>query len=106
MSHGYETIDPAIDAWVERHSFTLFTQVDGSTNQFRCVYLSSSSGECCQIWIDLPANDLVSRHAREIESRHDEEMRMDWIAPIAGLGDTLDRAVVQVRQWFRRAPIK
>ena len=104
MASCYERIDPTIWNWVARHSLTLFTSTDGIDDCFRCVYLSSPYGECCQIWIDPVVAASVSFHAAEVESRDDEEMRVDWEVPIRELGAALDSAIVHVHHWFDRGP--
>ena len=99
----YAQIDPIIDAWVEKHKFSLFTHTEGMAgSDFRAIYLSSKHGECCQIWIDKPESGRVSLHAADIETRQDEEMRQDWCVPISELSVALDGAVTSVKKWFDR----
>ena len=102
MSQSYEPIDAIISEWTQRHDFTLFTHTAGFSDTFRCVYLSSSSGECCQICIDAPTETSVSVRAAEVESRGNEEMRANWVVPISELGHALENAIAHVHQWFAR----
>lgn len=98
----YAQIDSIISDWVEKHGLTLFTHTSGSDDCFRCVYVSSQHGECCQIWIDPPDESSVFLHAAEIESFDDEKMRKDWVTSIPELGLALDNTLIYVHQWFNR----
>jgi hypothetical protein len=102
-SPGYATIDSTITAWVKRNSFELFDSIEGMPEQnFRAVYLWSGRGECFQIWIDPPESGHVSVHARDIETKLDEEFRHDWRAPASDLEAMLETAVAQVNRWMER----
>ena len=100
---GYSAIDSVIQAWVEKHRFTLFDRIDGHTESFRSVYLSSSEGECFQIWIDEPKAGNVTVHAADVETHNNEQqLRYDWSVPVDELRSALEEAVVQVRNWMAR----
>src|SRR5687768_16970975 len=101
MAQHYEQIDTVIESWALKHGLTIFTGTEGSPSSFRCAYLSSERGECCQIWIEPPHGQLVSLHAAEVETL-DGELRADWAVPISQLGPVLDQAIAHVRQWFAR----
>ena len=96
----YSSIDPVINAWVERHGFSLYTLYAGGPES-RNVYVSGN-GECCQIWIDPPESGRVALHAADVETRSDEEMRQDWHVPVQDLEQTLEEALAFVQQWMRR----
>lgn len=96
----YSSIDPAINAWVKRHGFSLYTRyADGP--ECRNVYVSGN-GECCQIWIDPPESGQVALHATDVETRNNEEMRQDWHVAVHKLEQALEEALAFVRQWMRR----
>lgn len=101
---SYVDIDPIIDAWVERHDFTLFKRYKSNTEpEFRTVYLSSPLGECCQIWIDEPNSGVIGLHVGDVEAKQDEELRQDWCVSISELDTALENAVAFVQKWFRRS---
>jgi hypothetical protein len=104
MSDSYAHIDPTISAWTEKHGFTLFMEVTGHATQCRTVYVSSKSGECCQIWIDAPHDDGVTVHAADVETRNDAPMKMTWQTTALNLETTLDLAVTEVDRWLNRDP--
>jgi len=102
-SQGYASIDSTINAWVEKHSFTLFRTIEGVPEQdFRTVYLSSDRGECFQIWIDPPEAGQVAVHAADIETKLDKEFRHEWRAPVGNLAAVLESAVAEVGRWMVR----
>jgi hypothetical protein len=102
-SQAYASIDPTINAWAEKHSFTLFRTIEGMAAQdFRAVYLSSDRGECFQIWIDPPESGQVAVHAADIETRLDQEFRHEWRAPVDNLAAALESAVAEVGRWMER----
>ena len=101
LTNPYQQIDDTISQWAMRHGLVLITRHEGHDVGFRNVYLGSDD-ECCQIWIDAPHDGLVGVHTADVESRDDEPMNKDWVAPIQELCDTLDIAVVHVRKWFSR----
>ena len=104
MSNPYHQIDPIISAWVARHGYTLFENIAGNVDPCRCVYLSSSSDECCQVWVEVPVGEHVFVHAADVEARGDGCLRMDWKATTASLDATLELAVSAVQKWLARDP--
>jgi hypothetical protein len=98
---AYGPIDGAIDEWAARHKFKLFTAF-GGTPEARAVYLSSTRGECFQIWIDPPESGHVAVHAADVETRGDEAFREDWRVSVQSLPAALDRAVEHVHGWMGR----
>jgi hypothetical protein len=100
---SYSSIDPIINAWTQRHGFTLFTRNEAHEDSiYRAIYTSSPDGECCQIWIEPPKNGRVGLHVVAIEARDDEEMMKDWRVPILELGEALEHAVSFVKTWMAR----
>ena len=93
---SYQDVESAIDVWVERYAFKLL----GGTG--RSIYLSSENGECCQIWIDAPQSGKIKFHVAAVESKDDEEMKMDWEVPVTELPQGSDNAVQFVGNWFVR----
>jgi hypothetical protein len=99
----FALIDSVIFAWVEKHSFKLFTGYQGFEHiACRNVYFSSSKGECCQIWVDPPRSEMVALHAADVETHMDEELRHDWSVPVEKLDAALDDALAFVRKWMDR----
>lgn len=96
----YSSIDSVINAWVERHGFSLYTRYAGGP-ECRNVNVSHND-ECCQIWIDPPESGRVELHAADVETRNDEEMRKDWHVPVHNVEQALEDALVFVLQWMKR----
>src|SRR5258708_15054613 len=59
MSMSYASIDPQIQDWIQRHTLKLFTSQGERESCLRAAYVSSTSGECFQIWIDPPEEGCV-----------------------------------------------
>jgi len=74
-----------------------------SETEFRSVYISSQRGECCQIWIDAPADGFVAVHAADADTINDEEIQNHWRVPVSDAADALEVALEFVRQWLSRA---
>jgi hypothetical protein len=100
ITMAYGEVDEIINEWAAAHKFTLFDEFGGLA--CRAVYLSSSDGECCQIWIDPPIEDEICLHAGDVESKDDVEMQMDWQVPVTELRLALEAAVEAVHQWYAR----
>lgn len=99
---SYAQIDSIILTWVQKHELSLFTSQEGHPElEYRNVYVSSNL-ECCQIWIDKPADGNIELHAAGVETEDDEEMRSDWNVPLVGLDSALENALVYVKNWLDR----
>ena len=100
---SYESIDPVILAWTERHALALFTSIEGMEDvTFRCVYVSGDKGESCQIWVEPPESNHVALHAAGVETRLDEKLKQDWRVPVTDLEHALEHALSTVEQWMAR----
>ncbi|WP_163836737.1 hypothetical protein [Spartinivicinus ruber] len=100
---NYSQIDSTISKWVDKHNLSLFTSVKGNGNtSYRTVYISSTKGECCQIWIDEPISGKVCIHVADVESEQDEKLAKEWCVPLEELGEALDNTISFIYQWFGR----
>jgi hypothetical protein len=63
----YESIDPEIQLWAQRHLLSLFTS--WADCESRYVHVSSVAGECFQISVEPPKDGQVALHARCIEGQ-------------------------------------
>lgn len=97
----YNSIDIVITNWTKRHGLKLFTR-SGDT-EIRNVYLSSTAGECYQIWIDPPVDAKVIVHAACVEGQKDNNLPRDWSAPIPELDRVLEEAFATVIKWMEPA---
>jgi hypothetical protein len=83
MSHA--AVDQIIRDWADANVTKLFLEREGSAARF--CYLSSPQGECYQISVDAPENDLVRVHVWAVETLDDMEAH-----PLNRLRETLDTA--------------
>jgi hypothetical protein len=87
---SYAAVDQIIRDWADANVKKLFLErADGES---RFCYLSSAQGECYQISIDAPENELVRVHVWAVETLDDMEAHLEWLVPIARLRATLDTA--------------
>jgi hypothetical protein len=101
---SYAAIDHAIRAWADANAFSLcLTWAD---HEARFCYLSSPKGECYQISVDPPENELVKVHVWAVETLDDMEAHLEWIVSIPELSAALDIAHKTVREClWRRQPL-
>ena len=97
---SYAQIDSTIEDWLKANSLVLFTSWAGE--QARFCYTSSPQGECVQISIEPPQGGSVRIHVWDVETAGDEEVHMEWLAPVPDLRQALDTALVAARKWFER----
>jgi hypothetical protein len=100
---SYAAVDLTIREWAEANVKKLFVEWAGAEARF--CYLSSPQGECYQITIDPPENDLVKVHVFAVETLDDMEAHLEWNVQISDLRDALDTAAKTVREclWRREA---
>jgi hypothetical protein len=91
-------IDAQVQTWARKHSLHLFMSWPGG--DIRAVYLSSTAGECFQIWIDPPKGGQVGVHVACVEGRKDNEVPEDKSADISNLESTLEAAMQSVLDWM------
>jgi hypothetical protein len=104
---SYASIDPQILDWTRLHALKLFT-LQGE-REIRCVYVSSASGECFQIWIDPPEAGQVRVYAGCVEGRREDDDAEIWRIPVSGLRAALENAFQTVTSWMvpsKRFPLE
>jgi len=104
---SYVSVDPQIQEWVRIHALNLFTSQ--GEREIRCVYVSSASGECFQIWIDPPEAGQVRVHAGCVEGRREDDDAETWHIPAPGLRPALEDAFQTVTSWMapsKRYPVE
>ena len=87
---SYTNVDDTIREWAAANDQKLFVEWAGAEARF--CYLSSPQGECYQISIDAPENELVRVHVWTVETVDDMEAHLEWFVPISQLKTTLDTA--------------
>lgn len=99
---SYTAIDHIIQPWADANGFKLHMAWAGEEARF--CYLSSQQGECYQISIERPENELVRVHVRAVETLDDMEAHLEWFVSIAELGAVLEVAHKTVRDclWNRQ----
>jgi len=102
---SYAGVDQILRAWSAANVKELFVEWGGEEARF--CYLSSPQGECYQISVDPPENDLVRIHVRAIETLDDMKAHLEWYVSVPDLEAALDAAkVTLVECLWRRRPLK
>jgi len=102
---SYAAVDQTIREWTDANVKKLF--VERADAEARFCYLSSSQGECYQISIDAPENELVRVHVSAVETLDDMEAHLEWTVPISQLRAALDTAKKTIVEClWRREPLK
>ena len=102
---SYAAVDHIIRDWADANVQKLFFET--ANVEARFCYLSSPQGECYQISIDAPENDLVRVHVWAVETLDDMEAHLEWFVPISQLGAALDTAKETISEClWRRPPLK
>ena len=102
---SYAAVDQTIREWADANVKKLFVEQEGAEARF--CYLSSPQGECYQISIDAPENELVRVHVWAVETLDDMEAHLEWFGPISQLQATLDTAKKTIVEClWRREPLK
>ncbi len=96
---SYELVDPVIRAWIQQNGLVLFDEFAGEVRRFWYV---SKESECLQVSIDPPSDRDVTVHVSSVETTHDEDMHLQWTAPISELPQILKVAHAAMREWFER----
>ena len=97
---SYAAIDQTIRDWVAANGLSLFEESSGAEARF--CYLSSPQGECYQVAVDPPKNELVKVHVRAVETIDDMEAHLEWVVLTSELRTALDTASKTVRECLRR----
>jgi hypothetical protein len=98
---GYAAIDATITMWAADHALQLCT-TGFANDPARFIYVSSDAGECFQIWVEEPKDEVVTIHAADIETHDDEELSEEWTARSDNLRAVLDEAFETVCDWMKR----
>jgi hypothetical protein len=102
---SYVAVDQTIRDWVAVNGLTLFVESSGAEARF--CYFSSPQGECYQISVDPPENDLVKVHVSAVETVDDMEAHLEWVVHLSDLRAALDTAEKTVREYlWRRQPLR
>ena len=96
---SYEEIDSVISAWVEKHSFTLYTEHQDCT--VRSVDVESASGQKCQIWIDQPRSGKVA-----VQLWDYKKQRRDWNVDVSDLTACLEAATAVAFAWVQSPSLR
>ena len=99
---SYAAVDSVIARWARRHALQLVTSVAG-VEEVRNVYLSSTVGDCFQVWVEVPSGDQVAVHAACVEGPMEDDPPRDWSVPIDQLDDGLEEALRTVVAWMKPA---
>ena len=91
---SYTTIDPIIEAWVNKHSLTLYTKYQDS--EVRSVSMVGASGRKFQVWIDQPLGGSVGVHVWDYKKR-----RQDWKVDADELDEILEMALQTGKGWIQ-----
>lgn len=94
----YDSIDPLIHDWAQRHYLKLFTA--SGDQEARFAYFSSKSGECYQIWIRPPTRGKVLVGAACVEGRTARSRPHTQRVPIADLPVELENVLNLVVRWM------
>ncbi len=95
---SYESIDPVIQAWTNRHGLTLFDSAqDFPRSTVRVACISSNKGKCFLIWVTKPSLTHVTVHAENDESDTSKLFCEEWLVPSHALDNALEAVLGQVR---------
>lgn len=97
---SYAALDATISSWADKHSLRLYTKWPGG--DIRSVYLSSTIGECFQIWLTEPQGGCVTVRAAGVETRNDEELSAEVTVQESMLGSALEDMLTNVYGWMKR----
>lgn len=102
---SYAAVDQIIREWADANVKELFTEWAGAEARF--CYLSSSQGECYQISVDAPEDELVRVHVWAVETLDDMEAHLEWFVPVRQLEAALNTARTTISEClWRRRPLK
>lgn len=101
---SYAAVDQTIRDWAAASGFELLLEWAGAEARF--CYFSSPQGECYQISLDPPENNLVKVHVWAVETADDMEAHLEWVVHTSELRAALDTAEKTVREYlWRRQPL-
>ena len=91
-----------VDSWATEHALRLCRDVPGYPREHYFAYLSSTSGERCQIEIGALMLGVIVVHVRDIESADDDCLCKVWHVRAPELASTLYETIALIERWFGR----
>ena len=106
VSISYSDLDPALNAWAERHGLHVFTR--SRDYETRTVMVVDDAGDTYSVVIAPSGAGLVNvgaavgnRSGRLVTREERESLRHREQVPLAGLAAALERCYAEVESWIR-----